>query len=122
MPNLTTKTLTNTTLSPISGQSGTIPAQWRDTTAASYEQGAMLTSLVRQSSAKNMRSTYRYRVPIIRQVDGVDSVIAIATASVDLTLPKTTTSVERSKILSDLASLLVNADVIQSTSDVAPHY
>lgn len=122
MPQITNTSLSAVTANVIAGQFGKEPAVWRNTAASTYEQGLGLTALLRDSSAKNMRNTYRVRQPIVRSIDGVDTVVAVATASVDFTFPKTTTSAERLALLADVAALTGNAAVQSSCGDLSPHY
>lgn len=129
MPQINTITVTKddgvTTfdLSAISGQQGkSEPAVLRNQTADSYEQGESLTSLLRQSSAVNMRLTLKYRKPIIRSIDGVSTVTRVATAGVDFTVPVDMSAAERKDFMAELVSVLSNSSIQAGVDNLSPLY
>lgn len=129
MPQINTITVTKddgvTTfdLTPITGQQGkSEPAMLRNQSASSYEQGESLTSLVRRSSAENMRVTLKYRKPIIRSIDSVDTVTRIATAGVDFTVPVEMSAAERADFMAEVASVLGNSLIQGNVDNLSPLY
>lgn len=82
------------TIAPLTGQSGVTPATWRQTGASSIQAAASATLLVARASKENMRATLRYRQPVIRSVDGLETIVGTITYEVKATLPVSATSAE----------------------------
>lgn len=114
--------VTAKTLKPISAQSGSQPAEWRNLTAESYEQGDSLTCLVRQSSAANQRVTIRYRKPIVREVNGVMTTVSTVTLELTATLPRNTSTAERFAAQTYMTQALANTFASDAIVNLAPVY
>lgn len=110
------------TLTPISAQSGSQPAEWRNLSATSYEQGANLSCLVRQSSAQNQRVTIRFRKPIVREVNGVMTTVSTVTCELTATLPRNTNSVDRNAARAYITQVLNQAFASDALVNLAPVY
>lgn len=82
------------TLVPVTGQAGSTPAQWRETGAASIQASSSATLLVARPSKDNMRASTKYRQPLIRVVNGVDTVAGYITYDVKVTCPVQATAAE----------------------------
>lgn len=110
------------TLTPISAQSGSQPAEWRNLSATSYEQGENLSCLVRQSSAQNQRVTIRFRKPIVREVNGVMTTVSTVTCELTATLPRNTSSADRSAAKIYITQVLNEAFASDALVNLAPVY
>ena len=110
------------TLTLISAQSGSQPAEWRNLSAATYEQGDALTCLVRQSSASNQRVTIRYRKPIVREVNGVMTTVSTVTFELTATLPRNTSTADRFAAQTYMTQALANAFASDALVNLAPVY
>lgn len=110
------------TLTPISAQSGSQPAEWRNLSATSYEQGENLSCLVRQSSAQNQRVTIRFRKPIVREVNGVMTTVSTVTCELTATLPRNTSSANRNAARAYITQVLNEAFASDALVNLAPVY
>lgn len=110
------------TLTPISAQSGSQPAEWRNLSATSYEQGENLSCLVRQSSALNQRVTIRFRKPIVREVNGVMTTVSTVTCELTATLPRNTSSADRNAVRTYVTQALNQAFASDALVNLAPVY
>lgn len=110
------------TLTPISAQSGSQPAEWRNLSATSYEQGENLSCLVRQSSAQNQRVTIRFRKPIVREVNGVMTTVSTVTCELTATLPRNTSSADRNAAKAYITQVLNEAFASDALVNLAPVY
>lgn len=109
-------------LTPISAQSGSQPAEWRNLSATSYEQGETLSCLVRQSSAQNQRVTIRFRKPIVRGVNGVMTTVSTVTCELTATLPRNTSSADRAAARAYIIQALSEAFASDALVNLAPVY
>ena len=110
------------TLTPISAQSGSQPAEWRNLSATSYEQGENLSCLVRQSSAQNQRVTIRFRKPIVREVNGVMTTVSTVTCELTATLPRNTSSADRNAAKAYITQVLNETFASDALVNLAPVY
>lgn len=110
------------TLTPITAQTGSQPAEWRNLSASTYEQGETLSCLVRQSSAQNQRVTIRFRKPIVREVNGVMTTVSTVTCELTATLPRNTKSVDRSAARTFITQVINQAFANDAIVNLAPVY
>lgn len=110
------------TLTPISAQSGSQPAEWRNLSATSYEQGENLSCLVRQASAQNQRVTIRFRKPIVREVNGVMTTVSTVTCELTATLPRNTSSADRNAAKAYITQVLNETFASDALVNLAPVY
>lgn len=109
-------------LTPISAQSGSQPAEWRNLSATSYEQGENLSCLVRQSSAQNQRVTIRFRKPIVREANGVMTTVSTVTCELTATLPRNTSFADRDAAKTYITQVLNQAFASDALTNLAPVY
>lgn len=110
------------TLTPITAQTGSQPAEWRNLSASTYEQGETLSCLVRQSSAQNQRVTIRFRKPIVREVNGVMTTVSTVTCELTATLPRNTSSADRNAAKAYITQVLNEAFASDALVNLAPVY
>lgn len=109
-------------LTPISAQSGSQPAEWRNLSATSYDQGESLSCLVKQSSVQNQRVTIRFRKPIVRSINGVMTTVSTVTCELTATLPRNTSSADRNAAQKYITQVLNQAFASDALVNLAPVY
>lgn len=67
--------------------------------------------LDRPLKSNEVRRTYRLKYPVVRPVDGVDTVVGIRTGIVSVITPRICTAAERAEVLADLGAVATDSSV-----------